>query len=257
MKTCAWSLGCLMAALTGGCVGGARNNPSVDFSAPAAERSEPASMTSSSSVSTQVNGVPDDSGVLALTLPGIHIALSAPACQPFSSAILACEGVEFVIASTDVARQSIDLDALYINPESTLFRGDLSARDATRSQSVVMADINADGRDDLMLWTGQLGAYGGASYSAYVFEPDKRRYAYSAAFSELTVGRAGLFEIENGRLLTGSKSGCCLHTQETFALENGNPVLVERVEEDATGPSRVPKVTVFRRVDGQMVEVKN
>ena len=240
LKKRAWSVGCLMAALTAGCVAGARNNASVDVSAPAAERSEPASMHSSSSVSTQVNGVPDDSGALALTLPGIHIALSAPACQPFSATIRACEGVEFVIASPDVARQSIDLDAFYINAEATLFRGDLNARDATRSQSVVMADINADGRDDLMLWTGRLGAYGGASYSAYLFEPAKRRYAYSAAFSELTVGRAGLFKIENGRLRTRSKSGCCLHTQEAFALENGNPVLVERVEEDATGTSIAP-----------------
>lgn len=261
LRTCgfvsAWSLAAVMA----GCSGVAA--PAFRSDEGASQRREPpeavpaaaqARRTGPSATSMEFSAKPDSGGVLSLQAGDLRLQVSAPACRDFGASIRACDDVELSVLCGGVA-QALVLQSFYINTEATLFRGSLAERDRTRSHSVVLADVNLDAHDDLLLWTGREGGYGAASYSVYLFEPSRDVYVHSRAFSDLTIGRSGLFTLDGGRIRTGSKSGCCIHIQETFAVENNAPVLVERMEEDATDGAGKPRITISRRVDGQLRKV--
>jgi|GEM_PF-382882 len=198
-----------------------------------------------------------ESGRMTLSAGDMRFALSAPSCRPVSEGLSVCEGnVQLTATRADGGSQTLRPAALYLNERATLYRGALAQRDRSASQSIIVSDVNGDGRDDLALWTGIRGSYGGASYDIHLFDATKKTFVRSAAFSELTVGRDGFFTIVDGRIRTTSKSGCCLHTEEFHVVEKNAPKLVERIVEDATGNRASPKRTVSKLVDGRMREVK-
>ena len=198
-----------------------------------------------------------ESGGMTLSAGDMRFALSAPSCRPVSEGLSVCEGnVQLTATRADGGSQTLRPAALYLNERATLYRGALAQRDRSASQSIIVSDVNGDGRDDLALWTGIRGGYGGASYDIHLFDATKKTFVRSAAFSELTVGRDGFFTIVDGRIRTTSKSGCCLHTEEFHAIEKNAPKLVERIVEDATGNRASPTRTVSKLVDGRMREVK-
>ncbi len=199
----------------------------------------------------------DESGRMTLSAGDMRFALSAPSCRPVSDGLSVCEGnVQLTATRADGASQTLRPAALYLNQRATLYRGPVAQRDRRASQSIIVSDVNGDGRDDLALWTGTRGGYGGASYDIYLSDAAGKTFARSAAFSELTVGRDGFFTIVDGRIRTTSKSGCCLHTEEFHVVEKNAPKLVERIVEDATGNRAAPTRTVSKLVDGRMREVK-
>lgn len=201
---------------------------------------------------------PDQNGRLLLDAGDLAFRISVPACRDFGADIVLCdEAVALSVARQGGASQSIELESLYINTQATLFRGALDQRDRSQSHSVIVADVNADGHDDLALWTGRNGGYGGASYGIYLFDPSRNNFAYSQAFSDLTVGTSGFFTIEDRKIRTGSKSGCCLHVEETFVVERSAPVLVERIERDSSGGANPSKRTLYRRIEGQMQQFED
>lgn len=198
-----------------------------------------------------------ESGRMTLSAGDMRFTLTAPSCRPVSDGLSVCEGnVQLIATPADGASQTLRPAALYLNQRATLYRGAVAQRDRRASQSIIVSDVNGDGRDDLALWTGTRGGYGGASYDIYLFDATKKTFVRSAAFSELTVGRDGFFTIVDGRIRTTSKSGCCLHTEEFHVVEKNAPKLVERIVEDATGNRASPKRTVSKLVDGRMREVK-
>lgn len=199
----------------------------------------------------------DDSGKLTVEAADLRFDLVAPECRRFSPSISICEeALQLSVAKNGGEPQPLDVDAIHLNTEATLFRGEFGLRARTKSQTIVVSDMNGDGHDDIALWTGAKGGYGGASYDIFLFDSVQDTYAKSHAFSDLTIGRLGLFEIVDGKIVTHSKSGCCIHTEEIFSIENKEPVLVERIVEDATGGVDPPKRTVSRRVNGGMQEVQ-
>lgn len=254
----AWVVAGLVAGCSGGAVPALRSGDAESPRAeqPAAAAREQARVTEPPSTSVEYSANPDSSGALSLQAGDLLVRISAPACRDFGASILACDDVALSVLRGGET-QAMDLESLYINTKATLFRGDLGARDRTKSHSIVLADVNLDAHDDLLLWTGRDGGYGGASYSVHLFEPSRDRFVYSKAFSDLTIGRSGLFTLDDGRIRTGSKSGCCIHIQEAFVIEGNAPVLVERIEEDATGGAAEPRITVSKRVNGQMREIEN
>jgi hypothetical protein len=253
----AWVVAGLIAGCSGGAVPALRSGDGESRRAeqPVAAPPEQARVTAPDT-SMDYSASPDSSGALSLQAGDLLVSISAPACRDFGASILACDDVALSVLRGG-RTQAMDLESLYINTKATLFRGDLDARDRTRSHSIVLADVNLDAHDDLLLWTGRDGGYGGASYSVHLFEPSRDRFVYSQAFSDLTVGRSGLFTLEDRRVRTGSKSGCCIHIRETFVVEKNAPVLVERIEEDATGGAAEPRITVSRRVNGKMQKIDN
>lgn len=205
----------------------------------------------------EANAALDNSGRMTLSAGDMRFALSAPSCRPVSDGLSVCEGnVQLIATRADGASQTLRPAALYLNQRATLYRGAVAQRDRSASQSIIVADVNGDGRDDLALWTGTRGGYGGASYDIHLFDATKKTFVRSAAFSELTVGRDGFFTIVDGRIRTSAKSGCCLHTEEFHVVEKNAPKLVERIVEDATENRAAPTRTVSKLVDGRMREVK-
>lgn len=205
----------------------------------------------------EANAALDPAGRMILSAGDMRFALIAPSCSPVSDGLSVCDrNVELTATRADGASQTLRPAALYLNERATLYRGAVAQRDRRASQSIIVSDVDGDGRDDLALWTGTRGGYGGASYDIYLFDATKKTFARSVAFSELTVGRDGFFTIVDGRIRTTSKSGCCLHTEEFHVVEKNAPKLVERIVEDATGNRAAPKRTVSKLVDGRMREVK-
>lgn len=205
----------------------------------------------------EANAAPDDTGHLSLSAGDLRFELSVPACRPVSDALSLCDkAVELTATRADGASQTLRPAALYLNARGTLYRGPSAQRDRRESQSIIVSDVNGDGRDDLALWTGMRGGYGGASYDIHLFDATRKTFVRSAAFSQLTVGRDGFFAVADGRIRATSKSGCCLHTEEFFVVEKNAPKLVEIVVEDSTADRAAPKRTVTKLVDGQMRAVK-
>ncbi len=205
----------------------------------------------------EANAVPDDAGRMMLSAGDLRFELAVPSCRPVSDALSVCDkSIELTATRGEGASQTLRPAVLYLNARGTLYRGPSARRDRRESQSIIVSDVNGDGHDDLALWTGMRGGYGGASYDIHLFDATKKTFVRSAAFSELTVGNDGFFAVNEGRIRTSSKSGCCLHTEEFHVVEKNAPKLVERIVEDATGNRAAPKRTVSKLVDGRMREVK-
>lgn len=95
--------------------------------------------------------------------------------------------------------------------------------------SFVFEDFNFDGYEDLAIWNGTNGGYGGPSYNIYLYKSG--RFYLNKKLSKLTEGvYLGLFftQFKKKRLITFSKSGCCYHETEIYTLVQNNPLLVEK-----------------------------
>jgi hypothetical protein len=147
----------------------------------------------------------------------------------------------------------LQVNTLYLNSAATAYRGPLDDVADRTGRTLVLADFDRDGREDIALWTGKRGANGAASYEVYL--ADGTGYRRNAALSALTDGANGLFTIESGQLVRSSKSGCCLHTTQRYAVRDGAPVLIEEVVEDATGNRAAPRITTRRLIEGRMQTV--
>jgi hypothetical protein len=129
--------------------------------------------------------------------------------------------------------------------------------------SFVGNDFNFDGLEDFAVCNGREGGYGGPSYNVFLFDKKAGKFVESRALSRLTEdGYLGLFfpEPKRRRLRAHSKSGCCYHETDFFAVVNNRPVLVEKIIEDATPWGGAEEgfvlVTTKRKVKGRWVVTK-
>jgi ankyrin repeat protein len=108
-------------------------------------------------------------------------------------------------------------------------------------QSVVhFGDFDFDGREDVAVVYRERSGYLGLGYDVYVERDGK--LVHSPAFSALAdTGRLGMFAVDPKarRLRTSSKSGCCEHETNEYAVVDGRPVLVRTVLETSGNESTV------------------
>lgn len=170
---------------------------------------------------------------LNVTADGVTLNMKASTCSSFTGEITVCNGgVQLTITNSSAnIIQVIKPSAVFISNKYTLYDGPLTDVGVRGTYSFLLSDVNGDGNDDLVVWTGRDGGYGGPSFDVYLFNAAEQKYVYSQAYSDLTVGSTGLFTIENGKLKTIAKDGCCTHIFETYQAESGGPKLVERVTE--------------------------
>lgn len=105
----------------------------------------------------------------------------------------------------------------------------------SQEYGLVFRDFNFDGREDLAVCNGRGAAYGGPSYTVFLFERRAGRFVESRNLSELAEGAyLGLFTPDPKRrvLTVFSKSGCCYHQTDTYRLVKDRAVLVGQVTED-------------------------
>lgn len=104
-------------------------------------------------------------------------------------------------------------------------------------QSVLIhEDFNFDGRKDLAIMDGQNSCYHGPSFRIYLAIAGGFRY--NAALTELAQNNCGLFQVDRAarRLETMTKSGCCWHQFNTYAVTGNRPRLLRSVAESVDMP---------------------
>lgn len=104
-----------------------------------------------------------------------------------------------------------------------------------RQSAVNVGDFNFDGMEDVALCDGTNGGYGMPSYRVYLSNRAAKKFVYDAAFSKLGT-QLGMFEVDKTKkvLRVFSKSGCCWHQTEEFAVVANQPKKVFEEIEDAT-----------------------
>lgn len=202
----------------------------------------------------QVNGNLDTSGQLTLHAGDKSIVIQAPNCVLEAGSVQQCTGKVSLLIQEGTQQQVIEVASLFLDGAATLYRGALSKGAAINRHSLLLSDVNNDGVEDLLIWTGKEGAYGGPSYDVYLMDPSSGKFQHSAAFSELTIGYNGVFVVDGNRIRTVASSGCCVHIFETYDIQNNLPVLIERLTEDSSDPGKTVK-TKEALVDGVFKKV--
>ncbi len=211
-----------------------------------------------SSPAATANAALDSQGRLSLTVGDWSLQLTASNCTEFVDTVQHCDGGATVaIRGPQGIAQSLQVDTIYVNSAATAYRGSLAQEYQQHGYTFVLGDLNGDGHDDLMIATGREGGYGGRSYDVFLFEPKSTTFVRSEAMTELMKGANAPFSVNaDGSLALSFTDGCCLHVFETYQMQGGNAVLVERVSEDSTD-SKKPVTKIERLVDGKLQEVSS
>ncbi|HKP36589.1 MAG TPA: hypothetical protein VJT71_06995 [Pyrinomonadaceae bacterium] len=125
-----------------------------------------------------------------------------------------------------------------------------------KQSAFTFEDYNFDGIPDLALCDGNYSGYGGQSFQVYLFAPRRKLFVLSPGFTRLAQSPyMGIFQVDRKRkvLANFSKSGCCLHQWEEYAVVNNRPRKIFEKTEDATDPRGKQQVTttVKRLVNGR------
>lgn len=104
-----------------------------------------------------------------------------------------------------------------------------------KQSAVNVGDFNFDGMEDVAICDGTHGGYGSPSYRVYLSSKAAKKFVYDPAFSKLGAS-LGMFEVDKTKkvLRVFSKSGCCWHQTEEYAVLANRPKKVFEQTEDAT-----------------------
>lgn len=203
----------------------------------------------------EMNANPSSDGAMSVSIGGVSLRIEKCALREISPTVSHCTGDTYVDLQKDGTSHSILLTSLYLDREATFYRGPLDASYKRNGHSFVMTDVDGDGREDLIVWTGKEGTYGGPSYEVLLFNQETKQFEVAPMLSELTVGANGLFSVESGRLKLSSSDGCCMRVFDTYAVEHGEPKLIERVTEKRDEQGGHATTKTERLVDGKLQEV--
>ncbi|WP_147292990.1 XAC2610-related protein [Dyella psychrodurans] len=194
---------------------------------------------------------------LNVTADAVTINMKANGCSSFTDEIAVCNsGVRLTITNSSAnIHQVIEPSAVFISNKYALYEGPLTDGGVRGTYSFLLSDVNGDGNDDLIVWTGRDGGYGGPSFDVYLFNAAEHKYVYSQAYSDLTVGSIRLFVVENRKVKTTAKDGCCTHVFETYQVESDEPKLIERVTESTSEGSGKISVKTERLIGDRMTVV--
>jgi hypothetical protein len=148
--------------------------------------------------------------------------------------------------------QTINLPDTYIDTEG----GTPSVNETLlydKQSAINVGDFNFDGMEDVAICDGTNGGYGMPSYRIYLSNRAAKKFVYDAAFSKLGA-QLGMFETDKTKkvLRVFSKSGCCWHQTQEFAVVNNQPKKVFEETEDATIADETKVlVTTKKLVDGK------
>ena len=112
-------------------------------------------------------------------------------------------------------------------------------------------DLNFDGYSDILMqqWAGATGNEG---YCVWLFDPGKEMFVFSQAYSDVI----GNHRIDGkSKTFTTSSNGSALTFQtQTYAVRNGNPVLIADEKQDEARQGKCPYHWVQRKEkNGAMV----
>ncbi|WAT16154.1 FG-GAP repeat protein [Xanthomonas fragariae] len=204
-----------------------------------------------------VNAKFNEQGEISTKISDIAISIKAHGCTEEGSGIMLCNRSPVVEVKFRGGKSIVvEPEALYLDSNATLYHGPLDESYKKNRHSIILTDVNGDGHEDLVVWSGKEGNYGGPSYSVYLFNAAQQRLIFNQSLSDITVMANGLFSVKGNMLTSTSGDGCCIHVLDTYELKKDEVVLVERLTEDTNDPAN-PKKRTERLQNGEMKEVNN
>ncbi|MCE4330701.1 FG-GAP repeat protein [Xanthomonas campestris pv. coriandri] len=141
-----------------------------------------------------VNAKLNDQGEIKADISGIAISIKAQGCSEDSPGIILCNRSPVVEVTFPGAKPiALEPEALYVDSNSTFYYGPLDETYKKNRHSIILADINGDGYEDVVVWSGKEGSYGSPSYSVYLFDAAQKRLVFNQSLSDITVMANGLF----------------------------------------------------------------
>lgn len=172
-----------------------------------------------------VKATPGASGAADARVRDAALSLQSDGCVDERGRVV-CRNARLRIATSTMREQSLTLPMLVFTPADrpggTLYRGRLDKGFADGWHSAVLTDIDADGDEDLLVWTGFDGNYGDPSYRYYLYDAGSGRLEESAALAGLVKGHS-IARIADGQVLVWSRSGPCERGEKTIDLRGPAP----------------------------------
>lgn len=172
-----------------------------------------------------VKATPGVSGASEARVRDAALSLQADGCVDERGRVV-CRNARLRIVTSTMPEQSLTVPMLVFTPVGqpggTLYRGRLDKGFADGWHSVVLTDIDADGDEDLLVWTGFDGNYGDPSYRYYLYDAGSGRLEESAALAGLVQGHS-IARIADGQVFVWSRSGPCERGEKTIDLRGPAP----------------------------------
>lgn len=182
---------------------------------------------SGASPSVWVKATPSASGAVDARVRDAALSLQSDGCADERGRVV-CRNARLRIATSTMREQSLTLPMLVFTPAGqpggTLYRGRLDKGFADGWHSVVLTDIDADGDEDLLLWTGFDGNYGDPSYRYYLYDAGSGRLEESVALAGLVQGHS-IARIVDGQVFVWSRSGPCQRGEKTIDMRGPVPTV--------------------------------
>ncbi|XDF37110.1 lysozyme inhibitor LprI family protein [Paracidovorax avenae] len=207
------------------------NDPRFVATARAAGPTAPSRVTASAAPVFTASGIPDATGSAAYQLGDLRLQIDGAHCSAPGGLLLRCT-LAAVVVRGPAGSQSVPIPSLLFAGKTAdqqeyvaAYRGPIPPQgeesDGLRYTAIV-SDINADGFDDLLLWTGISGRLGAPAYTYHLFDPRTRSFVKSEALAQATDGLV-LSGIDGATLHLWSDDGPCKRTLVAIALRGTTP----------------------------------
>lgn len=117
------------------------------------------------------------------------------------------------------------------------------------NSGIIFDDYDFDGIEDLAIRNGNNGAYGGPSYSVFLFSKTKNRFIENASLTTLANENLGMFAVDKKAktIETFTKSGCCWHQTTRYKVVNNKPKKVYVFTEDVmnSGENEISTIEIL------------
>jgi hypothetical protein len=186
---------------------------------------------SDSGASMSATTMPETDGSLELRLGDVAVALRSEGCARSDGAVR-CHGAELTLSGPHMTEQTIVLQGIWLPVPGGGLPTALRVPAAVDFiegwlPAITIFDANADGREDLIVWTGREGSYGDPSYAYYMYDAASGRLVEDAHLARLVEGHS-LSRIVDGRLFAWYRSGPCDRGEKTIDLRRSPPAVVDR-----------------------------
>lgn len=180
---------------------------------------------------TAAQAPPAAHGAATLILGDARIAVSVDACPGVKSDLFrACENVRLVVSTPDIADQRLQLPRVIFSDredDASAKRGSLEHGFAWGKYSLMLLDLNNDGHEDLMAWTGFDGSYGDPSYTYFLYDPDAQAFVENTAIQAL-MEMHSLSRVVGGQLEFWYRSGPCGRGEKSIRFQGMTAQIVQQ-----------------------------
>ncbi|KAF1723918.1 hypothetical protein CSC78_14210 [Pseudoxanthomonas japonensis] len=195
--------------------------------------------------------LPDDSGFMEMSLGDARIILQTDGCSDRMINRLICSNARLTISTSTLRQQTLLLPEVWIpkavppdRPEETGYRGSLAEGFAKGRHGVMLSDINVDGHEDVVVWSGSDGTYGDPSYTYFLYDANARRLVENKSLAKLMEWHS-LSRIVDGRLFAWYRSGPCDRGEKVIGIRENTAVVLASRDYTTCGENALESKEIF------------